>query len=42
MFVGPQTHGSTTQISGTAASVGQSRSEAHGCETIAQAPPQTD
>jgi hypothetical protein len=42
VFGVPQTHGSARQISGTAASVGQSESEVHGCVTIAQAPPQTD
>jgi len=30
MFVGPHTQGSTAQICGTPASVGQSESEAHG------------
>jgi hypothetical protein len=41
MFVGPQTQGSTTQMSGTAPSLAQSESEAQGCVTIGQAPPQT-
>jgi hypothetical protein len=41
MFVGPQTQGSTTQMSGTAPSLAQSESEAQGCVTAGQAPPQT-
>jgi hypothetical protein len=42
MFVGPHTQGSTKQTCGTAASAGQSESEAQGWETIAQAPPHAD
>ena len=41
MFVGPQTQGSITQMSGTAPSLAQSESEAQGSVTFGQAPPQT-
>lgn len=42
MFVGPHTQGSATQMSGTAPSLAQSVSDAHGWVTIAHAPPQTE
>jgi hypothetical protein len=41
MFVGPQVHGSTTQMRGTPASVAQSESAVQGWLTLGQAPPQT-
>jgi hypothetical protein len=42
MLVGPQTHGSATQISGKAPSLAQSVSDAQGWTTVRQAPPQTE
>jgi hypothetical protein len=41
-LVGPQVHGSATQMRGTAASVAQSESELQGSRTAKQAPAQTD